>query len=74
MYAVAPRNFILLQDGSLCLLDWTSAGFYPRFFESCVLWITRGMRGSVSSDVLKQAKAIDGRGRRSGEVDDASIS
>lgn len=36
------RNFILKDDGvSLCLVNWGSAGFYPRFFEvamkSCVL-------------------------------------
>ena len=36
------RNIILKDDGeSLCLVDWGSAGFYPRFFEvamiSCML-------------------------------------
>ena len=32
---IAPRNILLLDDGSFCLLDWESAGFYPRFFEFC---------------------------------------
>jgi serine/threonine protein kinase len=34
---IAPRNVLRLRNGSLCLLDWASAGFYPRFFEVCAL-------------------------------------
>ena len=34
---LVPRNVLLLKDGPLCLLDWASAGFYPRFFEICTL-------------------------------------
>ena len=39
---ICRRNIILKDDGeSLCLVDWGSAGFYPRFFEvamiSCML-------------------------------------
>ena len=30
---VAPRNLLLLCDGSICLLDWAFAGFYPSIFE-----------------------------------------
>ena len=30
---LARRNILLLTDGSLCLLDWGCAGFYPRNFE-----------------------------------------
>ena len=30
---LARRNMILQPDGSICLLDWQSAGFYPRIFE-----------------------------------------
>jgi hypothetical protein len=36
---LAPRNIIWVRDNSICLLDWASAGFYPRFFEVCVLKI-----------------------------------
>ncbi|KAK7177888.1 C6 zinc finger domain protein [Paraphaeosphaeria sporulosa] len=36
---LVPRNVLQLKDGSLCLLDWASAGFYPRFFEICTLRI-----------------------------------
>ncbi|KAF9888869.1 hypothetical protein FE257_008238 [Aspergillus nanangensis] len=31
------RNIVLRDDGSLCLLDWGFAGFYPRFFEVAAL-------------------------------------
>lgn len=27
------RNIILMEDGSLCLLDWGYAGFLPRIYE-----------------------------------------
>jgi serine/threonine protein kinase len=30
---LAPRNFIIKDDGTLALLDWDSAGFYPKVFE-----------------------------------------
>jgi fructosamine-3-kinase len=39
---LVPRNVLKLQDRSLCLLDWASAGFYPRFFEICTLRINCG--------------------------------
>lgn len=38
---LAPRNFILKPNGSICLLDWAFAGFYPRVFEICCLNILR---------------------------------
>ncbi|XHG00228.1 hypothetical protein AWENTII_003695 [Aspergillus wentii] len=31
------RNIILKADGSLCLVDWGSAGFYARLFELAVI-------------------------------------
>lgn len=34
---LAPRNIIVMDDHSLCLLDWSSAGFYPRVFERAAL-------------------------------------
>jgi thiamine kinase-like enzyme len=30
---IAPRNILWREDGSICFLDWASAGFYPRSFE-----------------------------------------
>ncbi|KAF2229436.1 hypothetical protein EV356DRAFT_571117 [Viridothelium virens] len=38
---IAPRNIIPRQDGRICLLDWSSAGFYPQIFEACVQRILR---------------------------------
>ena len=32
---LAPRNFLWSDDGTLTLLDWMSAGFYPAEFELC---------------------------------------
>ena len=34
---IAPRNILVLEDGSLCLIDWDSAVFYPRLFERAAL-------------------------------------
>ncbi|KAL3457434.1 kinase-like domain-containing protein [Aspergillus heterothallicus] len=49
------RNIILKEDGSLCLLDWGYAGFYPRFFELVALKCTRpytdGFEGALERDV-----------------------
>lgn len=35
---IAPRNFVWLDDGRICLLDWASAGFYPRSLEYASLF------------------------------------
>ena len=32
---IHPQNILWLADGSMCLLDWESAGFYPRLFQIC---------------------------------------
>ncbi|KAJ6257622.1 hypothetical protein Dda_7409 [Drechslerella dactyloides] len=37
---LAPRNIIEMPNGSLCILDWESAGYYPRFFEAAALLMT----------------------------------
>ncbi|EPE26291.1 Protein kinase-like (PK-like) [Glarea lozoyensis ATCC 20868] len=52
---IAPRNFILLDDGSISLLDWQSAGFYPRIFEVCVFHLAFGGEHSFAEDVVKPA-------------------
>jgi len=41
---IAPRNILWLDedDGALCIVDWASAGYYPRIFEWCSLDILRG--------------------------------
>lgn len=30
-----PRNILWLSDQPPCILDWASAGYYPRIFEAC---------------------------------------
>jgi hypothetical protein len=34
---LTPRNLLRLRNGSVCLLDWASAGYYPRVFEFAML-------------------------------------
>lgn len=36
-----PRNVLWLENQPPCILDWTSAGFYPRIFERCSQLITQ---------------------------------
>jgi serine/threonine protein kinase len=36
---LAPQNILWLDNGSICLLDWASAEFYPRLFEVGLLKI-----------------------------------
>ncbi|XMA08967.1 hypothetical protein WAI453_001758 [Rhynchosporium graminicola] len=50
---LAPRNFLLLEDGSVCLLDWASSGFCPRVFEECAIRVARGLKDSFDEDALK---------------------
>lgn len=34
---LTPRNIMELSDGSICILDWASARFYPHVFEVAML-------------------------------------
>jgi Ser/Thr protein kinase RdoA (MazF antagonist) len=34
---IAPRNIIWMPDGSICLIDWAHAGYYPQVVEIVVL-------------------------------------
>lgn len=38
---IAPRNLLFLHDGSICLLDWASAGFNPKCFEVAALQVNK---------------------------------
>ncbi|KAJ5167666.1 uncharacterized protein N7482_003260 [Penicillium canariense] len=58
---IAPRNILWQEDGSLCLIDWASAGFYPRLFEFCVQWIIDGKDGSFNSLLLKSMDPLSGQ-------------
>lgn len=50
---IAPRNILWQEDGSLCLLDWASVGYYPRLFEFGMQWIIEGKDGSFNSLLLE---------------------
>uniref|UniRef100_A0A093VZM0 Ribonuclease 3 n=1 Tax=Talaromyces marneffei PM1 TaxID=1077442 RepID=A0A093VZM0_TALMA len=50
---IAPRNLIWQDDGSVYLLDWASAGFYPRLLEFVSQWITEGKDGNFHSMLLQ---------------------
>jgi serine/threonine protein kinase len=49
---IAPRNILVLKDRSLCLIDWASAGFYPRLFERCALKINIRSENSWNAKLL----------------------
>lgn len=50
---IAPQNILRLQDDSVCFLDWASAGFYPKFFETAVLKIMAGRNGNFNELVIR---------------------
>ncbi|KAJ5225231.1 kinase-like protein [Penicillium chermesinum] len=55
---LAPRNILWQEDGSLCLIDWASAGYYPRLFEFCVQWIIEGKDGRFNSLLLAKMNPL----------------
>ncbi|KAJ5882714.1 kinase-like protein [Penicillium subrubescens] len=55
---IAPRNILWQEDGSLCLIDWASAGYYPRLFEFCAQWIIEGKDGGFNSLLLKSMNPL----------------
>ncbi|KAL1613567.1 hypothetical protein SLS56_012253 [Neofusicoccum ribis] len=55
---VAPRNILQLEDGSICLLDWASAGFYPRLFEICTLRLNVQQHGDLNSKLLDMVENL----------------
>ena len=55
---VAPRNILWLEDGSICLLDWKSAGFYPRLLEVCMQRINVEMDGHFNELLLASMERL----------------
>ncbi|TVY19750.1 hypothetical protein LARI1_G002452 [Lachnellula arida] len=55
---LAPRNIIWLPDGSVCLVDWASAGFYPRFFEVCLLKIMECSHGNYELTLIDRMEKL----------------
>lgn len=58
IHDVAPRNILWLEDGSICLLDWKSAGFYPRILEVCMQRINVGMDGHFNELLLASMERL----------------
>lgn len=42
---VAPRNIVWRDSEAPCLIDWASAGYYPRIFGFCTQLIIEGKDG-----------------------------
>lgn len=55
---IYPPNILWLQDGSMCLLDWESAGFYPRLFEVCLQRINFGKHGEFNRLILESMSPL----------------
>jgi thiamine kinase-like enzyme len=56
---IAPRNILYLPDSSICLIDWATAGFYPRLFEVCILNINNnGQNGKFEEMLLKNIGSL----------------
>ncbi|RWQ93559.1 kinase-like domain-containing protein [Paecilomyces variotii] len=55
---IAPRNVIWQSDGGICLVDWASAGFYPRLFEFWAQWNIEGKDGSFNRLLLDSMKPL----------------
>ncbi|KAJ5719725.1 kinase-like domain-containing protein [Penicillium malachiteum] len=49
---IAPRNIIWQDDGTICIVDWESACFYPRLFEFWTHWNIEGKDGNFNSLLL----------------------
>lgn len=49
---IAPRNIIVSSDGSICLLDWGCAGFYPSIFETWAIQFEGHVRGHPLMNAL----------------------
>lgn len=55
---IAPRNVLLLKDGRICLVDWGSAGFYPRTLEHMMLKTFAGGDAGFNELLLEALGAL----------------
>ncbi len=56
---IASQNIIVMDDGSLCLVDWNSAGFYPRLFERSALELNIRGASDWNAKLLKLLDELD---------------
>jgi serine/threonine protein kinase len=50
---IAPRNIVWQYDGTVYLLDWASAGFYPRLLEFVSQWLIEGQDEAFHTTLLQ---------------------
>lgn len=55
---IAPRNILWQDDGSFYLIDWASAGYYPRLFQFCAQWVIEGKDGKFNSLLLNSMEPL----------------
>ncbi|KMP09918.1 hypothetical protein CIRG_09151 [Coccidioides immitis RMSCC 2394] len=56
------RNIKLMEDNSICLLDWGHAGFFPRFFEAAAVSSINdnaAYGNSLHKAIIKEAKLTE---------------
>lgn len=61
---IAERNILFLDDGTISILDWDSAGFYPQVLEFCALCLNRNQENDLVSgvlDTMSEDKAVEVR-------------
>ena len=51
---VTPRNFMIDSQGRLCLLDWATAGLFPRYFELWSLEFAQHVLGNNFGQALSE--------------------
>lgn len=56
---ISPRNILILVDASLCLLDWATAGFYPRIFERCTIQLNIRGKNHWNTRLLELIETLD---------------
>ena len=50
---IAPRNILQQEDGSIYLIDWESAGFYPRVLEVVMQRVFLGRDNNFNQTLLE---------------------
>lgn len=50
---LAPRNILWQSNGSFCLVDWVSTGFFPGLFKFWAQWIIGWKDGSFNQLLLR---------------------
>lgn len=57
----APRNIKITENGVVYLLDWASAGYFPRFFEVSALHLNTGENGCDGCFGRTLAESLEAR-------------